>query len=65
VAASPIRVEIARKPEGQVGFTAHARRRTVERFSAWINHNRRLAKDVEAAIASAQAFLYAAKASCC
>jgi hypothetical protein len=34
----------------------------VERFFAWINRNRRLAKDVEATIASAEAFLYAASA---
>jgi transposase len=61
-AASPIRVEIVRKPEGQVGFTVHARRWVVERFFAWINRNRRLAKDVEATIASAEAFLYAASA---
>ena len=32
----------------------------VERFFAWINRNRRLAKDFEATIASARAFLYAA-----
>ena len=56
-AASPIRVEIVRKPEGQVGFTVHARRWVVERFFAWINRNRRLAKDLEATIASAEAFL--------
>jgi len=59
-AASPIRVKIVRKPEGQVGFAVHARRWVVERFFAWINRNRRLAKDVEATIASAEAFLYAA-----
>jgi len=34
----------------------------VERFFAWINRNRRLAKDFEASIASAEAFLYAASA---
>ncbi len=61
-AASPIRVEIVRKPEGQVGFAVHARRWVVERFFAWIDRNRRLAKDVEATIASAEAFLYAASA---
>jgi putative transposase len=61
-AASPIRVEIVRKLEGQVGFVVHARRWVVERFFAWINRNRRLAKDVEATIASAEAFLYAASA---
>jgi len=32
----------------------------VERFFAWINRSRRLAKDFEATIASAEAFLYAA-----
>ncbi len=45
---------------GQVGFVVHVRRWVVERFFAWINRNRRSAKDVEATIASAEAFLYAA-----
>jgi putative transposase len=58
--ASPIRLDIVRKPKGQVGFAVHARRWVVERFFAWIGRNRRLAKDFEATIASAQAFLYAA-----
>ncbi|MFJ7440457.1 hypothetical protein ACIQW5_22655, partial [Methylorubrum thiocyanatum] len=34
----------------------------VERFFAWISRNRRLWKDPEATLASAQAFLYAAAA---
>jgi putative transposase len=34
----------------------------VERFFAWISRNRRLAKDVEATIKPAEAFLYAASA---
>jgi hypothetical protein len=34
----------------------------VERFFAWINRNRRLAKDFEATIASATAFLYTVRA---
>ncbi len=51
-----------RKPEGQVGFVVHARRWVVERFFAWINRKRRLAKDVEATIASAETFFYAASA---
>ena len=59
-AASPIRIEIVHKLDRQVGFAVHARRWVVERFFAWINRNRRLAKDVEATIASAEAFLYAA-----
>ncbi len=61
-AASPIRVEIVCKLEGQVGFAVHARRWVVEWFFAWISRNRRLAKDVEATIASTEAFLYAASA---
>ncbi len=61
-AASPIRIEIVRKSEEQVGFAVHAKRWVVERFFAWINRNRRLAKDFEATIASAEAFLYAASA---
>lgn len=32
----------------------------VERFFAWINRNRRLAKGVQGPVASAGAFLYAA-----
>jgi putative transposase len=36
------------------------RRWVIERFLAWINRNRRLAKDFEGSIASANAFLYAA-----
>jgi hypothetical protein len=36
------------------------RRWVVERFIAWINRNRRLAKDFEATITSATAFPYAA-----
>lgn len=58
--ASQIRIEIVRKADGQVGFAVQARRWVVERFFAWINRNRRLAKDFEATIASAEAFLYAA-----
>jgi transposase len=60
--ASPICIEIVRKPEGQIGFAVHAKRWVVERFFAWINRNRRLAKDFEASIASVEAFLYAASA---
>jgi transposase len=58
--ATVIAIEIVRKRPGQIGFAVHPRRWVVERFFAWINRNRRLAKDFEAGIASAQAFLYAA-----
>jgi transposase len=44
----------------QIGFAVQPRRWVVERFFAWIGRNRRLAKDFEATIASARAFLYAA-----
>ena len=58
--ATVIAVEIVRKSPDQVGFAVQPRRWVVERFFAWISRNRRLAKDFEAAIASARAFLYAA-----
>jgi transposase len=44
----------------QIGFAVLPRRWVVERFFAWIGRNRRLAKDFEASIDSARAFLYAA-----
>lgn len=58
--ATCIAIEIVRKPADQVGFAVHPRRWVVERCFAWLNRNRRLAKDFEATIASATAFLYAA-----
>ena len=60
--ATNVRVEIVSKIANQVGFVVLPRRWVVERFFAWINRNRRLAKDVEASIKSAAAFLYAAAA---
>lgn len=58
--ATLIAVEIVRKNSDQVGFAVNPRRWVVERFFAWIGRNRRLAKDFEATIDSARAFLYAA-----
>ena len=58
--ATDIRVEIVSKPADQVGFAVHPRRWVIERLFAWLGRNRRLAKDFEATIASATAFLYAA-----
>jgi transposase len=60
--ATCIAVEIVRKPADRVGFAVHPRRWVVERCFAWLNRNRRLAKDFEATIESATAFLYAASA---
>lgn len=58
--ATTIAIEIVRQLHNQIGFVVLARRWVVERFFAWIGRNRRLAKDFEATIASARAFLYAA-----
>ena len=52
--ATVIAVEIVRNSPDQVGFAVQPRRWVVERFFAWINRNRRLAKDFEATIASAR-----------
>ena len=56
--ATLITIDIVRKPQDQVGFAVHPRRWVVERFFGWISCNRRLWKDPEATLASAQAFLY-------
>jgi putative transposase len=58
--ASRIDVEIIRKALGQIGLAVQPRRWVVERFFGWITRNRRLYRDVEARVASAEAFLYAA-----
>jgi putative transposase len=58
--ATSIVIEVVKKIADQVGFQVLPRRWVVERTFAWINRNRRLAKDFEATIASAEAFLYAA-----
>lgn len=53
-------VEIVRRAEATKGFQLIKRRWVVERSFAWIGRNRRLAKDFEATIASACAWLYIA-----
>jgi Transposase DDE domain len=53
-------IEVVRKADNQVGFAVIARRWVVERFFAWINRSRRLAKDFEKMTESVEAFLYAA-----
>lgn len=58
--ATLIVVEIVRKQAGQVGFAVQPRRWVVERTFAWLGRNRRLARDFEATVASATAFIYAA-----
>lgn len=61
-AATNALVEFVRTQPDQVGFVVLPRRWVVERFFAWIKGNRRLAKDFEATISSAAAFLYTASA---
>lgn len=52
--------EIVKRPDTAKGFIALPRRWVVERTFAWLNRNRRLAKDFEATIASATTWLYVA-----
>ncbi|MDH3472562.1 MAG: transposase [Rhodospirillales bacterium] len=58
--ATVIAVEIVRESPDRVGFAVQPRRWVVERFFAWIGRNRRVAKDFEATVDSARAFLYVA-----
>lgn len=50
-------IEIVKRPNGANGFVVIARRWVVERTFAWLGRCRRLAKDWEATIASADAWL--------
>ena len=56
-AVAHITVEIVRKPLGIKMFQVLPRRWVVERTFAWLGRNRRLAKDFEATIASAEAWV--------
>ena len=53
-------IEIVKRATGAAGFQLLPRRWVVERTLAWLNRNRRLAKDFEASIASAKAWVYIA-----
>ena len=53
-------LEIVRRSQTATGFTVLPRRWVIERTFAWLNRNRRLAKDLEATSASAKAWLYIA-----
>jgi putative transposase len=50
-------IEIVKRPQGVKGFQLLPRRWVVERTFAWFGRNRRLAKDFEATISSAEAWL--------
>lgn len=51
-------IEIIKRSDTAKGFVLLPRRWVVERTFAWLNRNRRLAKDVEASIESAVTWLY-------
>jgi transposase len=53
-------LEIVQRPAGARGFDILPRRWVVERTLAWLNRNRRLAKDFEASVATAQVWLFIA-----
>jgi transposase len=50
-------IEIVKRPDDAKGFVIVARRWVVERTLAWLNRCRRLAKDWEASVNSAEAWL--------
>jgi putative transposase len=56
----PWTIEIVQRPPGVKGFLLLPRRWVVERTFAWLGRSRRLAKDFEATIASATAWLLVA-----
>jgi transposase len=55
-------IEIVKRSDTAKGFVLLPRRWVVERTFAWLNRNRRLAKDVERTIESAATWLYIASA---
>ena len=54
------RIEIVKRSDRSTGFSVLPRRWVVERTFAWLNRNRRLAKDFEATVGSSQAWIYLA-----
>ena len=57
-------IEIVKRAVDTAGFKLLPRRWVVKRTLAWLNRNRRLAKDFEASIASAKAWVYIAQCNC-
>jgi transposase len=54
------RIEIVKRGDQATGFQVLPRRWVVERTSAWLNRNRRLAKDFEATVESSETWIYLA-----
>lgn len=61
--AFPIVIEILERQAGQSGFSVIPRRWVVERTFAWLNQYRRLSKDYEYLLTTADAMIYAAMVS--
>jgi len=53
-------IEIVKRSDRSTGFSVLPRRWVVERTFAWLNRNRRLAKDFEATVGSSEAWIYLA-----
>jgi transposase len=53
-------IEIVKRSDRSTGFSVLPRRWVVERTFAWLNRNRRLAKDFEATVGSGEAWMYLA-----
>ena len=53
-------IEIVKRSDAAKGFVLLPRRWVVERTIAWLNRNRRLAKDFERSIGSAVTWIYIA-----
>jgi transposase len=58
------RIEIVKRSDQVTGFRLLPRRWVVERTFAWLNRNRRLAKDFEATIGSSQAWSTLFRSNC-
>jgi putative transposase len=56
----PIDIELVKRAEGQRGFKVIPRRWVVERTFAWLTQYRRLSKDYEYLLTTADAMIYAA-----
>jgi len=54
------RIEIVKRSDRSTGFSVLPRRWVVERTFAWLNRNRRLAKDFEATVGSSETWIYLA-----
>ena len=55
-----ITLEIVTRKHGQQGFVVQPQRWVIERTIAWLNRNRRLAKDYERLTSSSEAVIYIA-----